>query len=307
MKRFLTFALTILTWTLVPATLATTRASEFTPLVPLEAPKIIGCATPYPGGAYEARNLIDGIADNSRRSEYASASKGTETFVDFDFGKPTAIAAFKHVDRFDPATVDTADLVFSDGADFSSVTATVSVKHANTRGGVTFKPFAPVTARYVRWQVTAVKTHSTVGGTEISFFSAAEPEAAPVRTTVEPAGFPAVVQEPGKLLQPFQVTIHYPYAEPVEATLEMPGADPIAVSLGPGSQTVELSVPAVKTETPVTVTVKVGGQVVTESRETLKPVRPWVIHFLSHSHVDIGYTHVQTEVEQKQWSYLEQA
>ncbi|MFH1918645.1 MAG: glycosyl hydrolase-related protein [Planctomycetota bacterium] len=310
MKRFLTFTLLMLMWTLVLAIPVTAWASEFTPLVPLEAPKIAACATPYPGGAYEARNLIDGIADNSRRSEYASAGKGTETFVAFDFGKPTAIAAFKHVDRFDPATVDTADLLFSDDADFTGVTAKVSVKHANTRGGVTFKTFAPVTARYVRWQVTAVKMHSTVGGAEISFFSAAEPEAAPVRTTVEPVGFPAVVKEQGKLVQPFQVTVHYPYAEPVEGTLEMTGVEPVVVSLGPGSQTVELSAPAVKTETPVTVTVfdkKVGGQVVAESREVLKPVRPWVIHFLSHSHVDIGYTHVQTEVEQKQWAYLEQA
>ena len=29
------------------------------------------------------------------------------------------------------------------------------------------------------------------------------------------------------------------------------------------------------------------------------PVRHWELHFLPHSHVDIGYTHVQTEVEQK--------
>src|SRR3990172_255616 len=136
----------------------------------------------------------------------------------------------------DPATGDTADLVFSNDPDFSNVTAKVTVKHANTRGGVTFMPFSPVTARYVRWQGTAINLYDTVGGSEISFFVA-----------------------------------------------------------------------AVKTETQVKLALEIGGQVVAESREVLKPVRPWVLYFLSHSHVDIGYTHVQTEVEKKQWGYLEQA
>lgn len=281
--------------------------AQFTPLVPLDTPAIINSATAYPGGSYEADNMVDGIADGSRSSEYASASKGTDTFIVFDLGKPTRIAAFKHVDRFDPATVAAADLVFSNHSDFSEVIATVAVKHANERGGVTFLPFAAVTARYVRWQVTAIKSYSTVGGSEISFFSSGEPEPAPVRTTIEPIGFPAIVDEDGKPAQPFQVTVRYPYAEPADATLEMSGAQPMAISLRPGSQTVELSMPAVEAETPVTIAVRVGADVIAESKQILKPVRPWMLYFLPHSHVDIGYTHVQTEVERKQWGYLEEA
>ena len=38
-----------------------------------------------------------------------------------------------------------------------------------------------------------------------------------------------------------------------------------------------------------------------------KPARPWVVYILPHSHVDIGYTHVQTEVEKLQWKYLDEA
>jgi len=275
--------------------------------VPLPAPEISNSATAYPGGGYEADNLVDGLDDGSHRSEYASASKGTDTFIDFDFGRPTRIAAFRHVDRFDPATVDTADLLFSNDANFSGVLATVAVKHANTRGGLTFHPFTAVTARYVRWQVTAVKSYSTVGGSEISFFSSAEPEPAPVQTVVEPLGFPAVKQRNGEQTQPFRVTVRYPYAEPTEATLEVTGQAPVAIHLRPGRQAVDISLPTVKTETPVKMAVKVAGQVVAESQQTLEPVRPWVLYFLPHSHVDIGYTHVQTEVERKQWEYLEQA
>ena len=37
------------------------------------------------------------------------------------------------------------------------------------------------------------------------------------------------------------------------------------------------------------------------------PARPWVVYILPHSHVDIGYTHVQTEVEKLQWKYLDEA
>ncbi len=35
--------------------------------------------------------------------------------------------------------------------------------------------------------------------------------------------------------------------------------------------------------------------------------RKWVIYVLPHSHVDIGYTHVQTEVEKAHWKFYEQA
>ena len=38
-----------------------------------------------------------------------------------------------------------------------------------------------------------------------------------------------------------------------------------------------------------------------------QPVRQWVIYLLPHSHVDIGYTHVQTDVERAHWRYYEQA
>ncbi|MEO6040143.1 MAG: hypothetical protein ABIQ93_17145, partial [Saprospiraceae bacterium] len=38
----------------------------------------------------------------------------------------------------------------------------------------------------------------------------------------------------------------------------------------------------------------------------LKPVRPFEVYFLPHSHVDIGFTHQQSEVEQLQWRNIEQ-
>ena len=42
-------------------------------------------------------------------------------------------------------------------------------------------------------------------------------------------------------------------------------------------------------------------------RLTLPPVRAWEIHLLPHSHVDIGYSDPQPEVERKQWKNLRDA
>lgn len=39
----------------------------------------------------------------------------------------------------------------------------------------------------------------------------------------------------------------------------------------------------------------------------LKNVKSWKVYLLPHSHVDIGYTHVQTYVEKYQWQHLENA
>lgn len=41
--------------------------------------------------------------------------------------------------------------------------------------------------------------------------------------------------------------------------------------------------------------------------DAAKPGRNWVVYLLPHSHVDIGYTHVQPEVERIQWAIIEKA
>ncbi len=88
-------------------------AASFTPLTVLSAPAIIGRAEEYPGNRYRAEHLVDG----KEETEYSSNGKGKETFVDFDFGRPTRVAAYEHVDRADPANVAAAELVFSESRD----------------------------------------------------------------------------------------------------------------------------------------------------------------------------------------------
>ena len=164
----------------------------FTRLEQVPAPKIIASAEAYPGGSHNVTNIIDGKV----RTEYSSNAKGTNTFIEFDFGAPTSVAAFRHVDRKDPATIASSELTFLDGS--GSVVSMVPVRHVNQRGGVTFLTLpAPVTARRVRWQVTGLGSHySTVGGAEIGFFNAGQTEPLPRGIMIESRA-PQMVEREG--------------------------------------------------------------------------------------------------------------
>ena len=104
----------------------------YTRLEPLRAPKIVTSAEAYPGGNHDVTNILDG----KPQTEYSSNGKGTNTFIEFDFGAPVNVAAFRHVDRNDPATIMSSELTFMDGA--GAVVGKVPVKHVNQRSGVTF-------------------------------------------------------------------------------------------------------------------------------------------------------------------------
>lgn len=273
----------------------------FTQLKQLPAPKIVASATAYPGGHHDVGNITDGKVP----TEYSSDAKGTNTVLEFDFGAPTVVAAFRHVDRNDPATIATSELTFLDGS--GAVVGTVPVKHVNQRGGVTWVTLpSPVTAQRARWRVTGLgSAHGTVGGAEIAFFTAGKPESLPRATTLQ-AQAPQMVERAGAaLVRPLKVTVNYPYAEPVLGVVRLAGAEGKIVNLQFGSQTVELSVPAVASEKTVRVQVEAGGLPVASREVTLKPVRKLEIFVLPHSHNDIGYTALQADVEKKQNDNIE--
>ena len=282
-------------------------AARFTALVAAPTPTVVHSAPAFAGGRYEVGNILIEAGAGGPRREYASAGKGTGTFIDFDLGQPRSIAGFRHVDRRDPATVDAAELIFSDQPDFKRVVKTIPIDHVNRAGGTTFVHFDPVTARYIRWQVTAIDKHTAVGGAEITFFTATAAEAAPTRTTIEVTAFPALLKAAGGPLRLLRVGVDYPYAEPAEAVLRLPGGGTKKLELHFGKRVVELAVPAVETEQLARITLDVGSVTVARAEVLVKPVRHWEMVLLPHSHVDIGYTQVQTEVERKQWQHFKQA
>ena len=272
----------------------------FTPLEPVSAPKILSSATAYPG-AHQAANLLDGDA----LTEYASNGKGTNTFVELEFDQSTPLAAFRHVERNDPATIAESELLFMDG--HSNVVARIPVKHVNERGGVTWAVFPkPITAKIVRWQVTELGAGlATVGGAELGFFIQGAPEPLPSRLTIETRTVQLRERVGDKQTQPLKILLKYPYVESVPATLQIEGLEPKPIQLVSGSQSIEVPVPAADNPRELHVQIEAGGARLASHQLRLDPVRPWQIFILPHSHVDIGYTALQADVEKKQNSNID--
>lgn len=117
---------------------------------------------------------------------------------------------------------------------------------------------------------------------------------------------PALVQRNQQLMQLVHLSLRHAGPD-VTAQIHV-GDQPVTEArLHTGANRVEVAVPAVTKTTSVAVSVTVEQETIFQQDVALKPVRKWVVYLLPHSHVDIGYTHVQTEVERAQWKYLEMA
>lgn len=284
------------TWVVLLAGVSA-QAAQFTPLTPLPSPQIDASAPAYPGGNFNAGRLLDGDV----KTEYATDGKGTNTFVEFRFPEEVPVAAFRHVDRNDPATIAASKLVFMD--DRGTVLTSVAVTHAGLPAAQTvFMLPSPVAAQRVKWQVTQLgfQNYGTVGGAELAFFTAGAPEATPVRDTITVNQFPILSTSAAGPVQTLHLTITHPYAEPADAVLHLDGAEPHPLRLEFGTQELALMVPAVASETVTVVDLEVAGARVGQTEVSRKPVRPLTVYVLPHSHTDIGYTEIQTDIEDKQ-------
>jgi len=276
---------------------ASAQAGQFTPLTPIPAPHIEFSAVPYPGGNYGASRMIDGNV----KTEYASNGKGTETFIEFQFPEPVRLGAFRHVDRNDPATVAASELVFMNKK--KKVLSSLAVTHANRPAEPTIVILpSPIKAQRVKWRVTQLGSPdlTAVGGAEIDFFTAGPPEATPTRDTLSVKVSPIVANSASGPVQTLRVTVTHPYAEPADAVLHLDGAEPRPLRLTFGEQTVDLTVPAVAADTVSRVSLEVAGTRVAQAEAPRHPVRPLTVYVLPHSHTDIGYTEIQTDIEDKQ-------
>ena len=296
---------------LAPVAGTAADGARFTRLTPLPPPKIVATAEEFPGGNYAASRLLDG----NLKTEFASAGKGTNTFVEFDFGAPVRIGGFRHQDRNDPATIAASELVFSDAA--GKPRATAQITHVNQRGGITFFAVAqPVMAQRVRWRVTKLGSpHGTVGGAEIEFFAAGDPEPSPRGIGIEARTVQIIERKnmegasaprPSKpaLVQPLRVTFDYPYAEPLKTLVHIGDWKALPVELKFGSQTLDHAIAAADVERKLDIAIEAGGKIIASRAVTLKPSRKLTVYILPHSHTDIGYTAIQSDIEEKQINNL---
>ena len=125
---------------------------------------------------------------------------------------------------------------------------------------------------------------------------------APVKShtlVTEVSAIRALKERNGQLFLPVNISLRHA-GEAGMVTLRSEGAVPLNLGLTNGLNQTELLLPRVLTNTTAKVRVEANGQLLAERSVLLKPVRPLTVYVLPHSHTDIGYTEIQTAIEQKQ-------
>ncbi len=115
---------------------------------------------------------------------------------------------------------------------------------------------------------------------------------------------PVLVRHGNRLMQLVQFSIRH-FGQSALAQVRLDGSTLTNVTLRRPNEAFAVPVPAVDAPKEASLELLVSGRSAASRAVTLKPVRKWVVYLLPHSHVDIGYTHVQTDVERAQWRYIE--
>ena len=117
----------------------------------------------------------------------------------------------------------------------------------------------------------------------------------------------ALKRENGILKQPvYGEYMHV--GPPVAASLMLNGEKQAERLLKPGLNTFSIWINQVTQPRPASLELVLNDSKNTSWKQELilNPVRPFEVYFLPHSHVDIGFTHQQSEVEQLQWRNIDQ-
>jgi len=117
---------------------------------------------------------------------------------------------------------------------------------------------------------------------------------------------PGLIEKDGKLMQALRLSVRHAGSK-CHGQLCIDGQAVADVELSGGLRDVEAYVPAVEKPTPVQVALTADGKEIYSQKQELRPVRRWVVHLLPHSHVDIGYTMIQTDVEKRQMNHIDAA
>jgi hypothetical protein len=127
----------------------------------------------------------------------------------------------------------------------------------------------------------------------------------PVRQEVSFKTEPAVLLRDGARYQLLRTDILY-LGDKGEAVIAHPGYRR-TFDLKTGLNTFYADVPVVDEPKDIQVEATVDRRPLGRNRFTFKPVTPMTVYLLHHSHVDIGYTHAQPEVEAMQRENLDRA
>ena len=125
----------------------------------------------------------------------------------------------------------------------------------------------------------------------------------PAESWIESRAEEALVRTASGPAQLVRVDVSH-IAPPAEVAIEAPGAAPLRGRLETGFNSFHLAVPAADGERALDLRVTIAGRPAKAETLRLGPVRRREIWLLPHSHVDIGYSDPQPEVERKQVANL---
>lgn len=127
----------------------------------------------------------------------------------------------------------------------------------------------------------------------------------PNQNTTVPLAVPirALARRNGTLMQPIQIAIQNSGA-PATAVTKLNGVEVDSRVVPQGAQTFPVFLDPVNTAQEKNVRVSIGDQSLT-AVANLQPVRKVLVYILPHSHHDLGYTDIQSRVEEKQMHNIE--
>lgn len=126
----------------------------------------------------------------------------------------------------------------------------------------------------------------------------------PITPRIEARNAPALLRADSGATQSLRVDVLH-LGDPAAMRLRGPAAE-LDTTVALGLNRFEVAVPKVVRPTTVRLDFTIGGTPGSLAA-TVAPVRPMDLYLIHHTHLDIGYTHVQDEVERLQWSHLDSA
>jgi len=128
-----------------------------------------------------------------------------------------------------------------------------------------------------------------------------------VEASMQAFPFQAIKRQDGRLVQPIFVEFTHTGA-PITAQVFLDKKRQPDWPLQPGLNQFYIWVEEVAETRPAVVELVFDNKEKSTWKQTvtLRPVRPFEVYLLPHSHVDVGFTHLQAEVEKLQWRNFEQ-
>lgn len=111
---------------------------------------------------------------------------------------------------------------------------------------------------------------------------------------------PAIAKTPDGPKQRVRIELYHA-GPPTNVQFKIDNEVVRAEPMKPGKRIFSLKLPPVQNEKAIQLEISIAGYSKTIHTVTLKPVRNYEVYFLPHSHVDIGFTHTQDDVEKLQW------